>query len=76
LPGPVTHPGQHDVGVVDLVADAGEVGTDGSEVGAAADAVLHEPGGHWLMLVVRGAGAGAQLLLQRLGDGSGLDELD
>jgi len=46
---------RHDVGPVDLVADGAEVLADRAEVGTAADAVFHEPGG--LRLVRIGPGA-------------------
>ena len=69
--------GEQGVGAVDLVAGGAEVLPDRAEVGAAGDAVLHQPGG--LRLVgVGGAGAGvdAQLGLQRVADGAGADEAD
>ena len=37
--------GEHEVGAVHLVAGGAEVVPDRAEVGAAGDAVLHEPGG-------------------------------
>jgi hypothetical protein len=68
FPGPVVEPGEHDVGLVDLVAGAAEVLADGAEVGAAADAVIQERGGLGPVGVGAGAGAHAQLHLQRRAD--------
>ena len=76
VPGPVVELGEHHVGAVDLVAGGAEVLADRAEVGAAVDAVFHQPGG--LRLVGEGAGAGvdAQLGLQVRVDRSGVDEAD
>ena len=68
MPGPVAEAGEHGVGAVDLVAGGGEVLADRAEVGAAGDAVVHEPGGLGLVGVGGGAGVDAQLGLQCLGD--------
>jgi hypothetical protein len=69
--------GEQGVGAVDLVAGGAEVLPDRAEVGAAGDAVFHEPGG-LRMVGVGGPGAGvdAQLGLQRVADRSGADEAD
>ena len=69
--------GEQGVGAVDLVAGGAEVLPDRAEVGAAGDAVFHEPGG-LRMVGVGGPGAGvdAQLGLQRVADGPGADEAD
>jgi hypothetical protein len=74
FPGAVVEPGEHDVGLVDLVAGAAEVLADGAEVGAAADAVFQELGGLGPVGVGAGAGAHAQLHLQRRADHAGLGE--
>ena len=70
-------PGEQGVGAVDLVAGGAEVLPDRAEVGAAGDAVFHEPGG-LRMVGVGGPGAGvdAQLGLQRMADGARADEAD
>jgi hypothetical protein len=74
FPGPVVEPGEHDVGLVDLVAGAAEVLADRAEIGAAADAVIQERGGLGPVGVGAGAGAHAQLHLQRRADHAGLGE--
>ena len=48
----------------------------GPRLGAAGDAVFHEPGGLGLVRVGAGAGVDAQLGLQRLADRAGVDEAD
>ena len=68
--------GEQGVGAVDLVAGGAEVLPDRAEVGAAGDAVLHQPGGLGPVSVGGGAGVDAQLGLQRRADRSGLDEAD
>jgi transposase len=68
--------GEQGVGAVDLVAGGAEVLSDRAEVGAAGDALLHQPGGLCLVAVGAGAGVDAQLGLQRVGDGAGADEVD
>ena len=68
--------GEQGVGAVDLVAGGAEVLPDRAEVGAAGDAVLHQPGGLWPVSVGGGAGVDAQLGLQRVADGPGADEAD
>ena len=68
--------GEQDVGAVDLVAGGAEVLPDRAEVGAAGDAVFHQPGGLGLVRVGAGAGVEAQLGLQRLADRAGADEPD
>src|SRR6266487_1673365 len=69
--------GEQGVGAVDLVAGGAEVLPDRAEVGAAGDAVLHEPGGLGVV-GVGGAGPGVdpQLGLQGVADGAGADEAD
>src|ERR1035441_3697141 len=57
FPGAVVEPGEHRVGLVDLVTGRAEVLADRAEVGAAADAVFQELGA--LGPVGVGAGAGA-----------------
>ena len=74
FPGPVVEPGQHHVGVVDLVAGAAEVLADRAEVGAAADAVFQQPGSLRPVCVGARAGAHAQLHLQRRAYHAGLGE--
>ena len=76
VPGPGVGAGEQGVGAVDLVAGGAEVLADRAEVGAAGDAVLHEPGGLRLVGVGGGAGVDAQLGLQRVADGAGADEAD
>ena len=70
-------PRQQHVGSVDLVAGGAEVLPDRAEVGAAGDAVLHQPGS---LLPDRSrcprAGVDAQLGLQRLADDPAMDEAD
>jgi len=61
VPGLAVAASEHDVGAVDLVAGGGEVLADRAEVGAAGDAVLHEPGGLGPVGVVGGAGVDAEL---------------
>jgi hypothetical protein len=68
--------GEQGVGAVDLVAGGAEVLPDRAEVGAAGDAVFHQPGGLWPVSVGGGAGVDAQLGLQRVTDGPGADEAD
>jgi hypothetical protein len=68
--------GEQGVGAVDLVAGGAEVLPDGAEVGAAGDAVSHQPGGLGLVGIGGGAGVDAQLGLQRVADGASADELD
>ena len=68
--------GQQGIGAVDLVAGSAEVLPDRAEVGAAGDAVFHQPGGLGLVGVGAGAGVDAQLGLQRVADGAGADEAD
>src|SRR6266571_8684674 len=68
--------GEQGVGAVDLVAGRAEVLPDRAEVGAAGDAVLHQPGGLRPVRVGGGAGVNAQLGLQRVTDGPGTDEAD
>ena len=74
VPGPGA--GEQGVGAVDLVAGRAEVLPDRTEVGAAGDAVLHQPGGLRPVSVGGGAGVDAQLGLQRVTDGPGADEAD
>ena len=76
VPGAGVRAGEQGVGAVDLVAGGAEVLPDRAEVGAAGDAVLHEPGGLRLVGVGAGAGVDAQLGLQRVADGAGADEAD
>jgi len=76
VPGSGVRAGEQGVGAVDLVAGGAEVLPDRAEVGAAGDAVLHQPGGLGLVGVGGGAGVDAQLGFQRVGDGSGADEAD
>jgi hypothetical protein len=64
------------VGTVDLVTGGAEVLPDRAEVGAAGDAVLHQPDGLGLVGVGAGAGVDAQLGLQRVADRPGADEAD
>jgi hypothetical protein len=64
------------VGAVDLVAGGAEVLADRADLGAAGDAVLQEAGGFGLVGVGAGAGVDAQLGLERVADGAGLDEAD
>ena len=45
VPVPVVGVGEHEVGAIHLVAGGAEIIRDRAEVGAAGDAVLHEPGG-------------------------------
>ena len=68
--------GEQGVGAVDLVAGGAEVLPDRAEVGAAGDAVFHQPGGLRPVGVGGGAGVDAQLGLQRVADGPGADEAD
>ena len=68
--------GEQGVGAVDLVAGGAEVLPDRAEVGAAGDAVFHQPGGLRPVSVGGGAGVDAQLGLQRVADGPGADEAD
>jgi len=68
----VVEPGQHDVGLVNLVAGGTEILADRPEVGAAADAVFQELGGLGPVGVGAGAGAHAQLHLERRADHAGL----
>jgi hypothetical protein len=68
--------GEQGVGAVDLVAGSAEVLPDRAEIGAAGDAVLHQPGGLGPVRVGGGAGVDAQLGLQRVADGPGADEAD
>jgi hypothetical protein len=51
--------GQQGVGAVDLVAGGAEVLPDRAEVGAAGDAVLHQPGRLGLIGVGSGTGVDA-----------------
>jgi hypothetical protein len=74
FPGAVVEPGQHDVGLVDLVAGAAEVLADRAEVSAAADAILQQLGGLGPVGVGARAGSHAQLHLQRRADHAGLGE--
>ena len=67
VPGAGVRAGEQGVGAVDLVAGGAEVLPDRAEVGAAGDAVLHQPGGLGLVGVGAGAGVDAQLGLQRRG---------
>jgi predicted transposase YbfD/YdcC len=76
LPGPLVEFCQHQVGPVELVAGGAEVLADRPEMDAAADAVVHEPGGLGVVRIVAGARVDAQLSLERLADRSGLDEVD
>src|SRR4029077_5990585 len=76
VPGAGVGAGEQGVGAVDLVAGSAEVLPDRAEVGAAGDAVLHQPGGLCLVGVGAGAGVDAQLGLQCVADGSGADEAD
>ncbi|HEY2690731.1 MAG TPA: hypothetical protein VGJ50_19980, partial [Streptosporangiaceae bacterium] len=76
VPGPGVRAGEQGVGAVDLVAGGAEVLPDRAEVGAAGDAVLHQPDGLRLVREVTGACVDAQLGLQRVADGSGADEAD
>ena len=76
MPGLLVAGGEHRIGAVDLVTGGAEVLPGGADVGAAGDAVLHEPGGLGPVGVVAGAGVDAELGLQRRTDGSGVDELD
>ena len=76
VPGAGVRAGEQGVGAVDLVAGGAEVLPDRAEVGAAGDAVFHQPGGLRLVGVGAGAGVDAQLGLQRVADGSGADEAD
>jgi hypothetical protein len=71
----VSRPSIH-VGAVDLVAGGAEVLADRADVGTAADAVLHEPGGLRLVGIGSRAGVDAQLGLERGADRSGLGEAD
>ena len=64
------------VGAVELVAGGGEVLADGADFGAAGDAVLQETGGFRLVGVGAGASVDAELGLERMADGAGLDEAD
>ena len=75
-PGADVSAGQQGVGAVNLVAGGAEVLPDRAEVGAAGDAVLHQPGGLCLVGVGAGTGVDAQLSLQRVTDGPGADEAD
>ena len=68
--------GEQGVGAVDLVAGGAEVLPDRAEVGAAGDAVFHQPGGLGPVSVGGGAGVNAQLGLQRVADGPGVNEAD
>ena len=74
MPVPVVGVGEHEVGAVHLVAGGTEIVRDRAEVGAAGDAVLHEPGGLGLVGVGTGAGVDAELGLELALDGSGVDE--
>ena len=76
VPGAGMRVGKQGIGAVDLVAGGAEVLPHRAEVGAAGDAVLHQPGGLGLVSVGAGAGVDAQLSLQRLADRSGADEPD
>jgi hypothetical protein len=76
VPGAGVRAGEQGVGAVDLVAGGGEVFSDGTDVGAAGDAVLQEAGGFGLVGVGAGAGVDAQLGFEGVADGAGLDEAD
>jgi hypothetical protein len=76
MPGAGVSAGQQGAGAVDLVTGGAEVLPDRADVGAAGDAVLHQPGGPGLVGVGAGAGVDAQLGLQRVADGPGADEPD
>jgi hypothetical protein len=76
MPRPLVAGGEHGIGAVNLVTGGAEVVADGAEIGAAGDAVLHEPGGLGPVGVVAGAGVDAELGLQHRTDGSGVDEMD
>jgi hypothetical protein len=64
------------VSAVDLVAGGAEVLPDRAEVGAAGDAVFHQPGSLGLVGVGAGAGVEAQLGLQCVAYGPGAGEAD
>ena len=74
--GAVVEAFEQGVGAVELVAGGGEVLADGADVGAAGDAVLQEAADFGLVGVGAGAGVDAQLGLERVADGAGLDEAD
>src|SRR6266516_6521777 len=76
VPGSVVEAFEHCVGAVELVAGGGEVLADRAEVGAAGDAVLQETADFGPVGVDAGAGVDAQLGLERVADGAGLDEAD
>ena len=76
VPGAVVEAFEQGVGAVELVAGGGEVLADRTDVGAAGDAVLQEPADFGLVGVGAGAGVDAELSLERVADGSGLDEAD
>src|SRR5260370_40129363 len=76
VPGAGVGTGQQGVGAVDLVAGGAEVLPDRAEVGAAGDAVFHQPSGLGPVSVGGGAGVDAQLGLQRVADGPGVNEAD
>jgi hypothetical protein len=74
LPGPVVEPGEHHVGSVHLLAGSAEVLADRAEVLAAADAVFQQLGGLGPVNIGAGAGAHAQLHLQRGAHHAGIGE--
>ena len=73
---PVVKAGQQDIRTVDLIAGRAEVLADRAKVGAAGNAVLHEPGGLNLVGIGTGTGVDAQLRLECWADRSGGGEVD
>src|SRR5689334_12295306 len=72
--GPLMEFGQHEVGLVLLMAGGTEVLADRAEGGTAGIAVFHEPGGLRRARIVSRVGVKAQFGLQRLANRAGLLE--
>ena len=76
MSGAVMEAFKHGVGAVDLVAGGAEVLADRAEIGAAGDAVLHQPRGLRLIGVGAGASVDAQLGFEPVADRAGIDGAD